>query len=1519
MSPEAALREARSLRRRARYAEALAVVDAVSADDSEAGARLGVERADLIRLLGRADEADAALSELARTAAERGWGVARMEALRLRLSCAIALRRAAGAEAMGLEALRLAQARGDAELEARITCELARLAWVGGDLKLATSRMNEAIDLAATARLEEVQADALTELAHLRLAAGEPAVAAAVARRAVALATRGGAGTSAGRAWQALGLTLNASGQRADAEEAHREALAIFESLDHAPGQAWALDSLGELARHQGALEDAADLHSRAAALLRPHGRGADHLTRLNLALVRVAQGRFEDAAALLDALEAESRDAATRLRLRVARLPVAVGLGDHARWQSDAEAVRGAVASLPAEPDTAWLLERAGALAGGRSPARWQEPATVAWSLALEQWSALGQQPAVARCRAALAALGAAGAPIRLGAFTLQDVLGRGGMGQVWRGAHRSGAPVAVKVLSAEVLHGPEARRALTAEVRAVAALHHPHIIALFDHGDVSLAAEALSGGRLQAGSPYLVMELGHGGSLEPLCGRLPWDRCRTLLLELLDALAHAHARSLLHQDLKPDNVLLEDPRDLRAGLKLTDFGLARAIGGGPRRRIVGTPAYMAPEQLREAWRDLGPWTDLYAVGCLATALVTGHPPFERDDVQELVRAHQMEPPPPLVPRVPVPVGFDAWRRRLLEKSPRARFLRAADAAHALRTLPEAPLLPAGAAVAPPLPPPTAGAATFFLDLEPEASPAPSPAAEAYPLPPIPADWRRPDPGETPRALADAGLKLFGLRRLALVGRERERDRLWAALRDDRARVVVIRGPIGVGKSRLGEWLMRRAHETGAAFTAQLHADPTTGGRLPRTQFRWSGLQGADLVEAAAVELQAIGEDDPFMAQAFAELIEPGSAGLAFPSPRHRLFAGLTALLRYTRGRKLAVFVDDVHRDPDIIGIAENLLAALSDLPVLLVLAARDGDTAADPQALDRLLALEGAEALRLGPLPVDALMGLLMDALRLQESLARRVARRSGGSPRFALELVGDWVERGLLVSAEGGFALRPGASPSLPDSLHQVWSARVDRLLGPQAEDDRKALALAAQLGEEVSAVEWSTACAALGLTPPHDRVQTFISNGLVQPRDDGWRFSVEVLRESLLRDARERGWETALHAACAEALAGEGGARLGLHRLAAGRAVEAIAPMIEGMRRHLDQAEFAEVVALGARVEQALTTAGAPLDDPRRFRAGLFSARALNSMGRGAELAQRVRGLLDAGPPPAERAALLRLLGSAFLTVGELERATETFEEAVEGFASLDDVDGEGVALYGLASALRARGELAAALPMLLRARRLLDQTGNLRRATAARIALGNLYAILGEPEEAERLLTEALELARQTGSDTARIATLNGLAELDRRAGRLRSAQVRYEEVARAALASGSNLRPIAQLNLAQVLIARQRWREARTLLREVRETLARDRRGGLEAVAWALLATPELEVGERGAAQAALERAGALVAETGFAEPDLVEAFERAAEVAARDGAHAIAAAARALARDQSARLGRSP
>ncbi len=376
----------------------------------------------------------------------------------------------------------------------------------------------------------------------------------------------------------------------------------------------------------------------------------------------------------------------------------------------------------------------------------------------------------------------------ISLGPFRLTAPLGQGGSGQVWSAVHATqGVPVAIKLIPASPGAAHAGER--TAEVRALAALDHPNVLMVFDHGDVPAT---VVDPRIAPGSAWIATELCSGGSLSR-AGPRNWNQLRRVAKDILAGLAYAHARGVLHRDLTPGNVLISAVGDVRPGLKLGDFGLAgrvsRSSGAAGRIQVAGTPGFMAPEQFDGDPSAYGPWTDAYGLGCLLWCLCTGDAPFGTTRPPAvLAAAHRELELPAFVPRFDVPSGLEVLIRALLEKQPGDRVQSASETLTALDV----------------------------VDGQPERG--------------VPSDWRSGAPRRTPMRLVGAGLGLHAFRSLPLIGRDGEREQLWSALLEvlntRGARILHVVGPAGIGKSALIRWLSERALETGVARVAEVHAD---------------------------------------------------------------------------------------------------------------------------------------------------------------------------------------------------------------------------------------------------------------------------------------------------------------------------------------------------------------------------------------------------------------------------------------------------------------------------------------------------------------------------------------------------------------------------------------------------------------------------------------------------------------------------------------------------------------------
>lgn len=247
---------------------------------------------------------------------------------------------------------------------------------------------------------------------------------------------------------------------------------------------------------------------------------------------------------------------------------------------------------------------------------------------------------------------------------YRLLEQLGRGGMGVVWRARdERLGRDVALKVLHAWVADDEDLRRRFEREAAALARLEHPNVVRLYDVLE-------------DRGQTVLVLELVEGDGLHSLVGgrRLGFEEVRRFCAPVAAALAHAHARGVVHRDLTPSNVLVE-----RASgrVVVTDFGLARLVRGTTTAPVsgvlAGTPEYWAPEQA--AGSATGPATDLYALGCILFQLLSGRLPFEGEDRLATGLRRASEPAPSLGTVAPdAPAEAEALVDRLLARDPASR-----------------------------------------------------------------------------------------------------------------------------------------------------------------------------------------------------------------------------------------------------------------------------------------------------------------------------------------------------------------------------------------------------------------------------------------------------------------------------------------------------------------------------------------------------------------------------------------------------------------------------------------------------------------------------------------------------------------------------------------------------------------------------------------------------------------------------------------------------------------------------
>ncbi|HEY7856444.1 MAG TPA: serine/threonine-protein kinase, partial [Terriglobales bacterium] len=287
-----------------------------------------------------------------------------------------------------------------------------------------------------------------------------------------------------------------------------------------------------------------------------------------------------------------------------------------------------------------------------------------------------------------------------RLGPYVIAGPLGAGGMGEVYR-AHdsRLQREVAIKVLPAALAHDPEALRRLEQEARAIAALNHPNLLTVHDLGATP------------DGSPFLVCELLDGETLREVLASGPVAQRRAVdyAVQIARGLAAAHEKGIVHRDLKPGNIFVTND----GRLKILDFGLAKlveraaadertavaaAVGDTAPGMVLGTAAYMAPEQARGQAADQR--SDIFSFGAVFYEMLSGQRAFRGDTAADVISSILREEPPelgatnsssssassPMLER-----ALDRVIRHCLEKSPQLRFQSAGDIAFTLADLSQA------------------------------------------------------------------------------------------------------------------------------------------------------------------------------------------------------------------------------------------------------------------------------------------------------------------------------------------------------------------------------------------------------------------------------------------------------------------------------------------------------------------------------------------------------------------------------------------------------------------------------------------------------------------------------------------------------------------------------------------------------------------------------------------------------------------------------------------------------------
>ncbi len=726
-------------------------------------------------------------------------------------------------------------------------------------------------------------------------------------------------------------------------------------------------------------------------------------------------------------------------------------------------------------------------------------------------------------------------------GRWKLLDMLGRGGVGEVWRARDVvSGDEVALKVLREEFSENPTLRRRFAREARAASSLNHPNVASIHTF-------KSDPDGRL-----YIAMELIEGPSLSDAV-RTGLSQVRLLEVadQLLAGLAHAHARGVIHRDLKPDNVLLDgaDLPEVCGTPKLVDFGIATVAFEGEDREtmqgeVVGTPRYMSPEQALGE-RNLGPRTDLYNVGLVLYELATGAPPFGNDRGLAVMSRHANEPIPEPIPRpgFEFPEGFVDVMMRALSKNSFDRFASAGEMRAVLQPILER------------------------VQADPQALALPLPLAakqgEETPItaPEIPGELRRTAPLELDAGALDADSEKPAKPeppafapwnfRVPFVGRDEERELLQGfatrAAQEGRGTIVLLGGEAGVGKTRLTNWLKEQVEESGmmranlGAFTREGSSSLRGAQEVLESVFRTRGLPRERAHQKLLRRLEEWEYHSKGDAEALIDFIRPTRDEDTRPSnvSTSALFATILRVLEAGARRKPRLIVlDDIHwAGRELVEFLDDLAVEMRrrSLPIVLVATYRTEELSERPELESKLSSLsryvgESVEKIELGRFAQESGRELIDALLPCDDELAELIQDRASGNPLHLLLLIRYLRQEGLL---EWDGSMWRASEPdkvagAVPPSLGDLFRVRIEQAEASGGADGRlsKLLELASVAGPrfhwEILQTMALESAPAMASTFDVD-LDRLISEGFLTEADhrgDWYGFSHGLLRDYLL---------------------------------------------------------------------------------------------------------------------------------------------------------------------------------------------------------------------------------------------------------------------------------------------------------------------------------------------------------------------------------------------------------------
>jgi tetratricopeptide (TPR) repeat protein len=630
------------------------------------------------------------------------------------------------------------------------------------------------------------------------------------------------------------------------------------------------------------------------------------------------------------------------------------------------------------------------------------------------------------------------------------------------------------------------------------------------------------------------------------------------------------------------------------------------------------------------------------------------------------------------------------------------------------------------------------------------------------------------------------------------------------------------------------------------------------------------------------------------------------------------RRFVIRRLLHRFSAVRPLLVLLDEAHWSDDVLSFAQCMLSrATTDHPVMLIITAcpwmAEGDA---HQCLDSLMELEDVSRVHIGPLEPEHRSVLVRELLGLEPSLAAVVERRSGGNPQFAIQLVGDWVQKGMLVVGERGFKMRTGVAPDFPADLQAVWERRLAAAL--PSDKDIRSLQMAAAVGLDINVEWWTEACAQMGITPDWSLVEALEVAHLiiVEPGRNNWNFTHTLVAEALRRQADFSGTLPDLNLAVARMLEARNdpslAPKLGRHLLRAGQLERGIDVLLDGADVCWKSCRFDRGWDLLQQREAALRRLRVPHSDLRWHRGWVAQAqlhRHRKDFEAAMSLYKRVLKRADDEPGESE------MVGQALLGVGSIYRLRAEPAKARSYLKRTLALDGlspssRAVANGQLAALEVAYGNLSLATDYFEDALSQAVKSGDEDMIHKVKGDLAGVHRRRGEMKEARRYIEEAVRYYEKQGQRRMLSGTLNDLAEIERISGNIEIAEQGYRRALDILESLGDQAFYVARLNLGIIYSESGRTVEAREELEPCVVALQRTGLVGIEGVTHLVLAHVEAQEGNFEAWDRAFERGSQLVRETGFVDVDVARTAQKGGEVLLAAGERDRARTSFSLARD---------